>query len=191
MSNCGGCNASSTSGCTCFFTSNDTAVLTGNGRSYAGFNFRPTNVPLPRPYGRLHRTGSEQVIPAGNVTAVVFNQEFSTFEGGMTNIAASSTRLTAPADGYYLAAGYITSNNSADRLFIVKNNATVLEGQTGAAVGDRSTMTFINMTAGEYLELFVATSSQITIKHTDVYPLGFGQFETCYPHFWGQWVRPL
>jgi len=188
MSKCGNCGTTS-EGCTCYFSSTSTAIFTGNGRSYAGVNFRPTDVPLPRPYGQLSRKNTDQTIALSTTTAVVFDTAFTFFDGGMTDVVSFPTRLTAPVDGYYLAIGFINSSGTNDRLFIVKNGTTNLESQIGVAVGERTTMTLINMVVGDYLELFVATASSggITIVRSDsTYPLS-----TCYPHFWAQYVRAL
>lgn len=189
MSNCGRCgSSSSSSGCTCFFVGNATADLTGNGRSYAGFNFRPTNVPRPRPYGQLARQFSDQIVGAFVRTEVVFDSE--TFPGSMTSIVTAPTRLTAPISGYYLASWFVTSNGVDETLVMLKNGIQILEGQSGAAVGDRSAMTMIQMLATDYLELQITTvATPVTIVRTDPSPNPV--LPVCYPHFWAQWVRPL
>ena len=197
MSACRGCGQQQI--CTCAFASAcsdpNCATLTGSGRSYAPYNFRPNNVPLPRPYGLIRRTSlSDQVIPASSVNIpIAFDGSNEVpFSGGMFS-AALPDRLTVPISGYYLINAYVNTDTPAavgnDILHILINGTTVLASQIGA-VEDSKTITLLDdLTVGDYIQAAISTPAggNTTVLHTDA-TLGF---INCAPRLWAQWMRSL
>lgn len=200
MARCRNCGPGT---CSCDFDSSDNATQTGNGRSYAPINWRPTNVPLPRPFGHMRLDDDPfdgvdvTTVPASTEMAIRFGADYVPFEGGMVNPSITpptpQTRLTCPVggDGYYLAWGYASFTRTGYQLCIRKNGSEYLARQTGASNivtfqgNHRSVNTLIDMVAGDYLELVViSTSTAGAIINFD-----FGTRYNSFPQFWAQWMR--
>lgn len=164
------------------------AVTTGNGRSYAPVNFRPSNVPLPRPYGFVSRN-DDQVFAASSVNApIVFNEDETPFAGNMVDLGTSDDRLFIPEDGYYLTYGTIrtlTPGTGGDILSVRLNGLTNLVSNTGA-LDDcfKWVMTLVELAAGDFIQLVLTTPAGGNTTTDNL----FGNFP---PLFWAQWMRGL
>lgn len=194
MANCGNCNQRLN--CTCYFISSDNANLSGAGRIGAAYNFRPSNVPLPRPYGHYFRNLSNFTLPASTDTVILFDSVGETpFAGGMvdpnTSAANNQGRLICPANGagIYLTSGFASINQQNVVLFIRKNGTDFYGGQnSGASTGgfsiSRSVNAMVEMVPGDYLELVarVGGTPASTIR------FDFNTFFNAIPNFWAQWV---
>lgn len=176
------------------------ATLTGNGRTYAPYNYRPNNVPLPRPYGHIRRADSDQIIAAGGSTPIIFEYDDTRdfpagdfFSGGMTDIVAQPTRLTAPVDGYYLIGGTFSYEDGIARLEFVKNGNLVITVHTGNTdPGTISAMTITALAAGDYITMNANNpSAGPIVVLVNMLPNPFLGVSATHPQLWAQWVRPL
>lgn len=196
MSACRGCGQQQI--CTCSFASPcsdpNCVTLTGSGRSYAPFNFRPNNVPLPRPYGFIRRLGFNQVFPASSVeTPIAFDDGTATpFSGGMIN-SAFPDRLIVPVNGYYLIQGFANTDTPTaagnDILSIKINGTTVLAGQIGAVEDGKSLVLLDDLFVGDYIQLVLSTpagGNTTTLQSDTTYG-----FVSAIPFLWAQWMRPI
>lgn len=196
MSACRGCGQQQI--CSCAFASAcsdvNCATLTGSGRSYAPYNFRPNNVPLPRPYGFTRRIGLNQVIAASSVNVPINfdNVSANPFSGGMAS-SAQPDRLTVPISGYYLIQAYVNTDTPAavgnDILHILINGVTVLASQIGAVEGSKSIVLLDDLTIGDYIQAALSTPAggNTTTLQSDA---TFG-FASAIPFLWAQWMRDL
>lgn len=173
------------------------ATVTGNGQSWAPINYRPNNIPLPRPYGQLYRANSVQTIAHNTTVAVSFDTEHEyLFAGGMTNLLAFPTRLTAPVDGYYLVHGAV--NPDRDVQLFIRRNGDIAQTVAARAYengvttgGVLSIVTLVRMLAGDYLELYVFNNNALT-NPVDLEVIAVaGHFVSTFCQFWAQWMRDL
>ena len=180
------------------------STLTGNGRTSTPINYHPNNVPLPRPYGFIQRPDSTQSILNGTSTAIIFQFENNGgFNGGgMANIAATPTRLTAPVAGYYLTYGTFSYDGGLIELSIAKNGSIVPAGswiahhQAMHTLGTLTATTLIDMAVGDYLELYARnfTGGTVTVLNAGwggAAPQPFPGISSTPPTLWAQWIRPL
>lgn len=192
MSNCGNCGGQQI--CTCSFIDGINAEVTGSGRVTRPINYRPTNVPLPRPYGLLINIGT-QLIPGLTAAPISFNRNQSMFEGGMAS-TVPATKLTAPIAGYYLTAAFCNSDTNEGVAVIAKNGFTIGVGtgtQTvlaGHPAGGRSLMTLLALNAGDYLELWYTAPAADTNIGLNDQRISSG-LPGNYAYLWAQWMRPL
>lgn len=201
MSTCGNCGSQQI--CTCSFISDGLVTLTGDGRSYAPINYRPNNVPLPRPYGFLLKTSiTDQIFPASSVEVpIIFDRNQTPFDGGMVvppqqGGGLSIDRLVAPVAGYYLISGFAAIDTPAaaanDVVSIKKNGTTVLASQIGSMDrAPRSVVVLDQLAANDYIQLVVSTpagGNSITENQS-----GFALPSGCEtsPVFWAQWMRAI
>lgn len=192
MANCGSCGNQQI--CTCFFIDSANAEVTGSGRVTRPINYRPTNVPLPRPYGLLTKIGT-QLIPGLTSAPILFTNNATIFEGGMIG-GLPTTKLTAPVSGYYLTNAFCNSDTNEGFAIIAKNGFTPGVGTGtvtivgGHPAGGKSPVTLINMNAGDFLELwYTAPGADTTIGLNDQ-RIASG-LPNLFSFLWAQWMRPL
>ena len=170
------------------------SVATGSGSSYAPYNFRPSNVPLPRPYGFLINLEgiSPQIIgPSASNEPLVFTHDESPFEGNMDDLSASNNRLFVPLDGYYLVYGFAATNllagSGIDVVSLRRSGVETLSSHTGSIVeGGKWVMTIARLVAGDYLQLTLSTLAGVTTEIETSWTNSLSQ-----PHLWAQWMRGL
>lgn len=212
MSTCGNCGGSSIT-CTCYFIDGCApdaggeacAHTTGNGSTSAPINYRPENVPLPRPLGFIGReTSGSQAIGANATAAVIFDTDFFDdptvgaeifMDTPMVNLVGAPTRLTATSDGYYITHGYINATGENYYLRIRKNGTEYLGNQEGVEQSDgallsstTSLMTIVSMVVGDYIEL-VVTSRGTAVTILTGFDISIPEDSVAL--FFAQWVRAL
>lgn len=191
MSACGNCGGGV---CTCAFEDSSNAEALGIGAVYAPANFRPTNVPKPRPYGYMSRQLSDQTIPANLTTPIVFDSVAETpFAGGMIGTAPyNEFKVPANGAGVYLVYGFANFNSLNVVLSIRKNGIDLLASQASPddaivllSGGSRSLMTLVELDASDRLELVAVngTGSASLIR------FDITTFFTTFAIFWAQWMR--
>lgn len=194
MSACGNCGSSKICSCS-FIPDGTTNTLTGDGKSYAPINYRPNNVPLPRPFGLLYRFGTQHFNALSVDIPIIFDRNDVDFSGGMVvpdvpGTGLSIDRLIAPVAGYYLISGVANIDNATsagnDEVKIKKNGVTTLAVQIGSDDGGpRSLVVLDKLAAGDYLQLTVSCIGAADLNFNGI------SLDDTYPVFWAQWMRGL
>lgn len=179
------------------------ATLTGNGSTYTPYNFRPNNVPLPRPYGMVSRRGSgTQTITANTVEKIVFTTDDTPFDGGMIDLVGTPTGLTVQQEGYYLVYAQVTFNGN-DALFsliktphpaVTTDYEEIAQFDGFTTYGTYSAVSLYPLAAGDVIEVRVrnlAGASVDILSTSGAIPDPFPVNVATYPYLWAQWVRPL
>lgn len=196
--------------CNCFIISSTTTIAEGNGSQYNPWNFRPSPVPNPRPFGYADLTNSITITPAGTPVVIRWNRSSDIIgngnncavhsDGNMFEYDASNggTKMVAPVDGLYLVGttiGHSTSSaDLTDNFFLRKNGVTTIcqtsyvSNATAGAVNQLDSITTIqDLNAGDYIEVVVVRSNGAgnfsVLTYTSV---DFGGFAGS--SFWANWL---
>lgn len=166
--------------------------VVGNGTTSHPFQFHPSQIPDPRPFGFIQQTTQQSNV--GVDYLVPFDLNETGIEGGMTNLTLQPTRLTAPYDGVYLVGAFVCAGVDAQDSFsasIRKNDDAVtpeidltLEVPDNAVNRPYSIMTLISMVAGDYINLHVTGSATMDLIVTN-------EGIITRPTLWAQWVGEL
>lgn len=115
-----------------------------------------------------------QTIATGVTTALAFNAErYDT--GGVHSTVTDTSRLTAPAAGVYVITGHVTwaANATGNRtLYLMVNGTTNIAIQRGvspeAAAWSQSIATLFELQAGDYVELVVRHTADVSLAVASV-----------------------
>jgi hypothetical protein len=187
MSKCGKCNNRN---CACFLTDDGTTTLVkGIGTSYSPYQVRPRIPADYRPVGYADRPDTGQLITLNTDTPITFQRGRAQAFNDMWDPLAP-TRLTISTTGLYLVGGMAAQEGaSASQVWTVwisKNGVpgTALVKRTTTAINTTqdlmcSVVTAVELTAGDYLELYVRST------RTGNTPSGF--WDPC-PNLWANWM---
>lgn len=191
MANCGTCNSNSI--CTCDTFDSSTTLALGNGSLTHPFQFFPTDAADPRPIGYIQRTGGVNFFLNQPID---FDLDATSFNGGMVDLNAFPTRLTAPIDGLYLVGfnAYVTNLVDVTLLSmpiskngLLSNVQVTMRPHASETTFSRamSTVMLMDLNAGEYIEVFVQGSTgDFVFDETVSIGGGFFTDYNCRPTFW-------
>jgi len=147
---------------------NDT-VLTADSSTATGLKWAAPAAAASFKGVSLYDTGSTQSISNATDTAVTFNAEgFDTDAFHSTSTNTSRVTIPAGMGGYYLVTcGSLWASNATGRrqTFVLKNGANDVVAKAGTIAGSSAGIigsygsAVVNLTAGDYIELFVQQSS--------------------------------
>lgn len=173
-------------------------TVSGSGQSWAPINYRPNNVPKPRPFGLVTRRGAGQSVTAGASAAIIFtHSQDAVFAGGVVNLTTSPTRLTAPQDGFYLVSGFCVVDRDLCSLQVRKNGLLFLASHGSSGLGfiapsaALTVNSLVRLISGDYLELVVVNTGGSTLLTKSLFqePFEFTATPEANPQFWMQWMR--
>lgn len=172
-------------------------TLTGNGKTYAPINYRPNNVPLPRPYGDIIRS-TDQAIAASTVTFITFDTSLTPFSGGMIDLTADPTALTVPVEGYYLVSYTLSAKDNLMTLSIqkigIETMSIAFQQMYGILPGATySAVTLIHAAAGDKFKIQIASEAGpggtvFKDYFTTTLPNSHGN---TFPRLTAQWMRAI
>ena len=141
------------------FAVGDTGVVT-----FAPFLRRRLLTPSDRASARIYITADQAV--ANNILHTVSFDTVAFDQGGLVNLAAFPTRVTAPEDGIYIATagGVWDTNTVGGRFHFINSNlaggTTLSESSSDAVVQVGFSITgLFEFTSGQYVELIVLQNS--------------------------------
>lgn len=126
------------------------------------------------------KKSATQSVGSGTNTAITFDGEVVDTDNYHNN-TTNNARLTAPADGYYLAGGSVEVGDLTDQKYfniaVRKNGVTAEDGAgrtyphqsaAAAAIFGTSFMRLLNMSKNDYVELmlFHDKGSTVTVKNS-------------------------
>lgn len=181
MANCGNCGSNKQI-CSCYFAGDgSTTTVVGNGLLTSPVAFNKIEGPTPRPVADIARSNSSGSlnIPASTFTLIPFDLNQMVRSGvnfGDASMVAVPNRITFTTAGKYFIGGYLlmqeltaVAANSNVHVFLSQGipagaNVYVAESQLRAAqnpngvVQALSPFSFVSVTAGQYMEMYVFSS---------------------------------
>lgn len=166
-------------------------IAEGNGSISHPFQFHSSDIPNPRPFGYIYQTAQQSNF--GNGFTMPFSTNDNGIAGGMADVVAFPTRLTAPVDGVYMIGAFVAISADATdylRIRLIKNG-TISSSNPPINLGvevfsDTTTrlyslMTLFSLVAGDYFELLLNGSATMDAIVTE-------GGDNLRPTMWALWV---